>query len=192
MMPLVVSFYTVASGYEAEAREMVASARKFDLRCDVRGERDLGDWRLNCGMKPAYIRNRMLDHPGRPLLWVDADGRFRKKPELFKHLDCDFAAHWRHGSELLSGTLLFNATENAWQLAQAWVKAQAENPRELDQRTLSAVVSSGVVPGLKVYRLPPAYTRIFDGSDMGPEIVIEHMQASRRLAKHDRRTTPDV
>jgi hypothetical protein len=181
MSPVIVSFYTPA--YEAEAREMERTARAFGFFTDVRAVPDLGDWCANCAQKPAFIRDRMRDYPGRPVVWLDADARVRKPPVLLCHLRCDFAAHWRYGVELLSGTMLFNPTPAAMALAERWCEAQQRAPGTWDQQTLQKVVEFGAVDGLKVHHLPPEYTAIFDARLCPPdEVVIEHMQASRRLA----------
>jgi hypothetical protein len=112
-------------------------------------------------------------------VWLDADARVRKPPVLLCHLRCDFACHHRRG-ELLSGTLYFAPTPAATVLAEWWCRAQQVYPGEWDQRVLAKVLPT--VPNLRVHELPASYVRIFDGDDMGPEIIVEHLQASRRLA----------
>jgi hypothetical protein len=181
MVPLIVSFFTPA--YEAEAREMEATAREFGLDTDVRAVPSRGDWTLNCGMKPAFIRSMQLEYPDRPIVWLDADARVRRMPDLFTALDCDFAAHWRYASELLSGTLYLGPTPAAKALVSAWCEAQAKAPGEWDQKTLQRVIESGFPA--RIERLPAEYTAIFDAG-MCDEPVVEHMQASRRLAKIQR------
>ena len=179
MRAIITSFYTHGTGYEAEAQQLESSARAFGLLTDIRGVPNLGDWCHNCAIKPAFIRDRMNDYPHRPIVWLDADARVRQTPELFDNLTCDFAAHWRHGVELLSGTMYFAPTPAAKQLATAWAEAQMRRPGEWDQRVLQDVIET--VPDLVVERLPKEYTRVFDDSKMGVPII-EHMQASRRLA----------
>lgn len=181
MKPIIVCYYTLSTPYEQESLGMEISAREFGLCTDVRGVPNLGDWTLNCGQKPAFIRDRMLDYEGRPVVWIDADARVRAPPVLFEHLpDVDFAAHWRNGTELLSGTIYFGPTPRAWALVQAWCESQQHTPDVWDQRTLQRVIESDAIKGLVTYNLPPEYTRVFDDATMG-EPVIEHTQASRRL-----------
>jgi hypothetical protein len=176
MIPIVV--FLLKPKYAVEARAMDRSARDFGLHTDVREVPDLGDWTLNCGMKPTFIRDRMLDHEGRPVIWLDADARVRKKPNLFYGQTCDFAAHWRDGAELLSGTMYFGPTPLAWKLVTTWCDEQRKTPGVWDQKVLQNVIPS--IAGLDVKRLPSTYTRIFDNDTMG-EPIIEHLQASRRL-----------
>lgn len=181
MLPVVVSYYTPA--YHADAMEMQRTAREFGLFTDVRPVPDLGDWCHNCAMKPAFIRDRMLDYECRPIVWLDADARVRRRPLLFYDQPCDFAAHWRHGSELLSGTLYFGTTPRAWKLAALWCEEQRKTPGVWDQKVLQNVIESGAVEGLNVRKLPATYTAVFDDVKMGTEDewVISHHQASRRL-----------
>lgn len=177
--PIFCSFFT--SEYEADACELLRSCRDFGLDADVRAVPNLGSWARNCGYKPQFIRERILDNPARGVAWVDADARVRQYPALFDSLDCDFAAHWVDGNQLASGTLYFGPTPRAMELVEAWCHEQARCPDELDQRTLQNAIERGDVPDLSIYRLPSGYCRIFDHPKMD-EPIIEHMQASRRLA----------
>jgi hypothetical protein len=143
--------------------------------------------------KSIFVRQEVADPDGnlwkgnRPTVYLDADARVRQYPILFDQLaetDCDFAAHWRGGSELLSGTLYFGATVNALALADKWVEECEAHPDVWDQQCLQNAVDS--MPGLKVERLPFSYCRIFDGQgqdEQGVVPVVEHMQASRRLRR---------
>lgn len=182
MAPIFVGFHA-GPGYAGEARELVRTLEAFGLDHDVRQLPDLGDWTRNCAMKPAFIRDRMLQYPGRPIVWLDADARVRRRPVLFEQLDgVDFAAHWRGGCELLSGTMYFGPTPASRALVVAWCEHQLRTPDVWDQRVLQRVIESGAVEGLVTRKLPAAYTAIFDAG-MCPEEdrVISHHQASRRL-----------
>lgn len=174
MTPIYCSFYTPA--YSAEAQELLLTLGEFNLPADVRSMPDAGSWVKNCGMKAGYVREMMREHPDRPVVWVDADGRVKSYPLLFDSLTCDFAAHWRHGVELLSGTLFFSGTEAATDLADDWIAECRRHPDVWDQKCLEAVVRQ--MPGLSCSRLPPQYTCVFDDPKMGPA-VIEHLQRSR-------------
>ncbi len=176
---IFVSFHT--PNYEGEARELVQTLNAFGLRHDVRPLPDAGSWVKNCARKATFIRDMLDTHTSDSVAWVDADARIVAMPSLFNSLTCDFAAHWRHGAELLSGTMFFAATVNAYRLVNAWVDECQEHPDEWDQRCLSRVVER--INGVTVENLPPEYTAIFDGGMCPPgSEVIRHMQASRRLA----------
>jgi len=178
MLPVFVSFFTET--YATEAAELIRTLDAHRLVYDVRSVPGRGSWVRNCAMKSEFIRDRMLDHPAQPLVWLDSDARVMKSPGLFTDLICDFAAHLKGGSELLSGTMYFGPTPNAWKLVQAWVAECQRSPEVWDQKSLQKVLPT--IDGLEGIILPPNYTAIFDaGMCPAGEEVILHTQASRRL-----------
>lgn len=181
MTPIFVSFFTAGTPYEAEAAELAATLRAFDLPCDIQPLEPQGKWVWNCGMKSMFVRNMMLKHPERSIVWLDADARVRKLPTLLDSLDCDVAFHRRCG-ELLSGTLFFAPTSAAWETVRLWEAACETRPDEWDQRVLDDIVKENV-PVARFGELPASYVQIFDAKDMGDpdDAVILHTQASRRL-----------
>ncbi len=199
MHPIYVSFFTTGSGYEQEARELVKTLDAFALPCDVigiPGAVGQGAWHDNTRLKPAFLRTMLAKHAGRPVVWLDADARVRRYPELFERLGdeggqggCDFAAHWRedpnypHG-ELLSGTLYFSGSQRSIDLVHGWIRDCHANPTHWDQVCLDrAVTEATSCAGLRIAKLPAPYTLIFDTmAHLGPP-VIEHLQASRRLRR---------
>lgn len=180
MRPIFVSYFTTGTPYAEEATGLVETLDKFGLTSDVVGVPSLGSWHLNCGYKPQFMMGMMRKWPGVPLVWIDADARIRRLPKFFNRLgEFDFACHRRGGSELLSGTLYFGPTMWARKLLACWQVECESNPTRWDQVSLDAAVSS--LPLVKVADIPASYVRICDADDMGDEIVIEHLQASRRL-----------
>jgi hypothetical protein len=177
--PLYCSFFTPA--YAEHAAGLVASLDAFGLPHDVRAVEGGGSWVANVNRKAGFLLERMRRHPGRPLVWLDADARVRQRPDLFDSLTCDFAAHWRHGVELLSGTMYWGPTTIARLMCESWQRRCARYPDRWDQVTLDEVVKEWE-GDLKVHPLPASYTRVFDDAKMG-DPVIEHLQASRQLAK---------
>ena len=176
-MPIFVSFFA-GPGYDREAAELVKTLDRFGLQYEVRELPDAGGWEANCGRKPEYLLQMMDAYPGESLVWVDADARIRREPTLFDSLDCDLAAHWKDGTELLSGTLYVGPS--ARPLLESWRDGCRANPGEWDQKVLQQIVE-----GARSYRistLPAEYTAIFD-AEMCESPVIEHMQASRRLRR---------
>ena len=175
-MPLFVSFFT--PDYADDAERLRRSIDAQGLGCDIERVESLGKWEHNCSFKPSFIRNMRRKHPGRALVWIDADAEVVQRPTLFaKQNGTDFACHWLN-EELLSGTLYFAATANATRLMNKWEKLCKENPDTWDQRVLV-----GALEGWKgtARELPGAYCRIFDNphqKDIEP--VILHHQASRR------------
>lgn len=180
MIPLFVSFFT--PDYAPEAAGLVESLHRFGLPCFVQEVPSSGCWTANCARKPSFLLEARKQFPGQPVVWLDADARVRQNPTLFESIPgyVDLAVHYRDGTELLSGTMYWGAGEHATRLLKAWRRDCELNPSLFDQRVLQ-----GLVDGTSRYRvtyLPATYTAIFDARMCGPdEIVIEHMQASRRL-----------
>jgi hypothetical protein len=184
--PLFCSFFT--PDYRQEAEELIATLDAHKLEHDVRPWPDAGDWARNCNQKATFLRNMMLEHEGRPLVWLDADARVVAPPVMFDSLTCDFAAHWLDWSdgrkELISSTLYFGPTPGAWDLLKSWMAASRDWPDVWDQKLLQELAERPRT--LDVVRLPPAYTYIFDISrDRYPNEtpVIKQLQASRRLRR---------
>ena len=132
---MVVSYFT--SEYSAEAP-------LFEACCEAVGQQYLavpfkskGSWRLNCGMKAAFIR-ASLEQFEQPVLWVDIDGRFRLPWDLELEETTDFAAWFiptavmssatrPHGATsqqdgIAAGTMYFNNTDVTKAFLDAWVE----------------------------------------------------------------------
>ena len=182
--PLYVGYYTRGTPYAEEARELAATCCAFGLSLELTAIDDLGGWQRNTQAKAAYLLDRWYAHAseGRGLVYLDADARVRKYPALFDHLDCDFAAHWREGYEMISACMYLGTTAVVESLLLAWVDECALRPNDWDQKCLQDIVERRA--DLRVVRLPPEYNAIFDAG-MCPESewVISQHQASRRYKK---------
>ena len=186
MPPIFIAYYTQGTGYADEAQELAHTLTEFGLDFDVRGVPNLGSWQANTSFKPTFIRNMMLEHEGRQIVYLDADARVRHRPILLiDGMDgIDFAAHWKDGHELLGGTLYFGPGQKSWELVRRWQQECAEHPDVWDQKNLQAVVETGAVVDLSLTRISPPYCLIYDlMASQGPPII-EHLQASRRLKHH--------
>ena len=185
MPPLFVTFFTPR--YAAEADGLRQTLDAFALPHLLQPVADLGSWQLNTQAKSRFVLGVLESHPGKPIVWLDADARVRKYPALFDPPPgCDFAAHWLdNGSckpwELLSGTLYFSGSDASIALAGDWANECEKSPDDYDQLCLDRCVQRAKAAGLKVLYLPPSYTQIFDLMAQHGEPVIEHLQASRRL-----------
>lgn len=183
MIP-VVGFYTVNTPYAQEAQKMVESARSVGL-CSIRvfGVPPRANWYANCQIKLEVLL-QCCQEMDQPFLYVDVDARFEAYPAMFD-LDWssyDIGAHYFKDKELLSGTLWINPTEATKQLLQECIKRFKEAPKAWDQKMLQLVISEQ--SNLRVWKLPPEYTFIYDlsrryyGLHIKP--VITHYQASRK------------
>lgn len=181
MTPHFVAFHT-GGNYGRHVAEMQETAEKFGVVTSVWQLPNLGDWCANCSQKSVFVSFVMNLYPGQPIVYIDADARFRQVPTLLLNMppECDFAAHWLDGNELLSGTLYLSGSVASVELAADWKRRCIAEPNVWDQQHLSAAVTAR--PTLNVINLPESYTRIFDRPGRC-DAVIEHMQASRQA--HD-------
>ncbi len=199
-MITVITFYTPE--YKEEAMELVKTCNNFQLPVKTYPKESKGSWVHNCTMK-AEVIEQALDECQNGVAWVDADGRFRNKPELFDKLeDYDFGCYWipnvwnqsknahlkpwNLGNEALAGgTMYFNNTQLARSLINAWKIESKNNPNRWEQQSLQKVWEEFDNKGLRTLNLPQSYCKVFDCKWFEPQqpIVIEHMQASRKLKR---------
>lgn len=184
-MPIVVSHYTVNTGYEKEVENLRRSLQLHNLDYRIRSIPSLGTWRANSNYCARLVADALDDFPGRDILRVDADAVFNKMPSLFVsgQFDADVAAHvhtWRGNRiEMLGGTIFFRNTKAVRDLAEIWASLCTTGKRSCERNgdLLYELVQASK---LKFVSLPPEYCKIFDLMKDVPNSVIEHFQASRR------------
>lgn len=177
LQPLYIAFHT-GGDYERHAQELIETLDRFGLRHTVWQLPDAGSWTRCCALKSLFVKQSMELYPGSPLVYLDADARVRRKPQLFDRIapDVDFGCHYLDGHELLSGTLYFGGTIGAAEIVNQWHRRCTINPDIWDQQHLQAVVQEG---RFNVLNLPEEYCRIFDRPTPANDVVIEHLQESR-------------
>lgn len=176
--PVVVGYYTPGTGYEVEARQMVASAHRMGLNVDVRPVKDLGGWQRNTQYKARFLRDMVRKYKGRTIVYTDADSRFVRYPELFDRAIEGIAYHLHNGDELLSGTLQIACNDNTARLMDLWVRTCQKSPKLWDQKALAQAVAKWGGP---TEVLPKEYCCIFDSEPRPEAPVVLHYQASRFL-----------
>ena len=201
--PLVVTFYT-DDFYEAHAREMQKTAKAVGLDVEVAKLQDDGNWQKNTHKKAGFLLSRlrsMRESGGtRPLVWVDADARFRAYPTALdkfarsKTADlCVTYVDWdqipegrgsRRGRELLSGTLGLKPTDAVIELLERWVDKNEVTVETniFAQKNIEALLAEEGCK-VKVMELPMDHCQIFDSMGSLGAPVIEHMQASREAKR---------
>ena len=188
---LIVSYYTKNTGYEEEIKNLIASCKKFNLGWDIVGIESRGRWDANCCYKPRFLLEKLKEHQT-PLVWMDADAVFLKKPTLFQTLTCDMALRIApdlpedHPSKMITGTLFLQNRPPVFEIMKLWdsectqmLKGEVE---VWDQIALKQALSKG--PSLKISPLPDPYYMIYDQPYFQKQkAVIAHYQASRLLKK---------
>ena len=180
--PIITSYYTKGTGYETEVEYLKTTLKRFNLENDIVGIPDRGSWHKNTYYKAQFIQRMMNKHPGRPIVFVDADAKMRMNPVLFNDLSYDFACHFHHPrKELLSGTLYFGNTKGARHLVKKWIEENRLHPKtHMPQKNLRAVFDRHKKE-IKWKALPVEYCMIYDShSRYKASPIIEHFQLSRQ------------
>ncbi len=181
----VISYYTKDTPYEQEAKTLINSLQKFDIKYDIVRVVNKGSWVKNCAYKAEFCLSMLSKHKS-PIVWIDCDAVILRYPTLFNELsDYDVAVHYRNRitrpKELLSGTVYFNYTFESLKVIAYWVVECLTDENLWDQKALSRAINK--IDNLKLYTLPASYVKIFDAVDMiceNNEPVIIHNQASRK------------
>lgn len=176
---IVIAYYTRKTGYEEEAKKLVASLEKFNLPYDIEAIDNLGNWQRNTHYKATFLR-KMLDKRKEDLVYLDADAIVRKYPALFDDMDADLAVHIRENIEPLSGTLYLTNNEAIRPFIDDLIVENKRNPEMHDEMIFGKVLDKWK-ERLNIFYLPATYAQIFDLMSNAGEPVIEHFQLSRRL-----------
>lgn len=190
-MPLVVSHYTVNTGYEQEVQKLIGTLKKFNLDYYIEPIESLGSWRYNSNYCSRNVQKAMARYPDRDILRVDADARFERYPKLFEQpeWECVDVGYVRYSfrwcrKELLGGTLYFaNRLHVRW-LVDEWTKlCTVESPHKKNPVLLDHLLKDCFYDKIRVREMPPQYCKIFDHMGNIPKGVIVHYQASRRYKR---------
>jgi hypothetical protein len=188
-MPIIVSHYTVDTGYEKEVENLIASLEKWNLDYIIEPIKSLGTWRANSNYCTRQVRMMLAARGDFDILRVDADAVFQRFPDLFLKDDfkADIAAHIHNfkwcPNELLGGTVFFRNTPEVRRLVDKWVEwSMVEFPLKRNPDLLQQLILSEEFD-INFESLPDEYCKIFDLMKEVKEPVIEHFQASRRFKR---------
>jgi hypothetical protein len=188
--PLVISYHTPDAWYTSHAERLKASLRDFGLESDIECLPDAGSWKACACAKSSFVLRKMQEHPGRPLLWLDADATVERFPAELAGPTCDMAVHYRNGTELLSSTVYFGATPGAREIAARWAHNCRVYPdRKLgDQENLQDAADE---ERYRILRLPADYACIHDTMrHQSSDPVVLQWQASRTGRRRNRLNEP--
>lgn len=183
---IVVAFYTENTPYAEEVQNLIASLKTFNLPMDIVGVPTQGNWDANTHYKAYFIKQMLIRHFPKNILYLDADARVQKYPILFDAADFDVGVVYNNDVEmvLIGSTLYFANNAKVFELVERWVKGCSLNPTAFDQEILQYLLEQKSHDlQLKVRHLPQTYCQIFDLMKHVGDPVIEQFQASRRY-KH--------
>lgn len=192
MSYIVVAYYTEKTGYEIEAQNLIKSLVKFNLPHEVVPIPNQGNWQANTQYKPYFIKQMLLRHFPKDLLYLDVDAIVQREPVLFDHFTYDIGVHYMHNVELISSTVYLANNPRIFALVERWNHGCLMEPSIWDQKILQAAINNSRDLRLKVCNLPPEYCKIYDLMHIIKDPVIEQFQASTRLRKEIDRPQPQT
>jgi len=183
---IIISYYTVGTGYETEIEKLRQSLIKFELPHHIEGIKSRGSWIKNVHYNNELILKAFDMFPDKAIVSLDADAVVERFPALFDTLDCDFAAHfhtWNSGrQELLCSTMYWQGNRTTRKFLEEVIERHRHYPQETQQPGMLGVLKQWE-GRIKFVSLPPQYARIFDLMESVKYPVINQYQASRRFRK---------
>lgn len=185
---MIVSYYTVNTPYEQEAKEFEKSLKDNNItNYKIYPKQSNGSWVANTMIKAETILNAMNEF-NKPILWLDVDCRVKDSLEYFNGLDTDVAIYYLTSKwnphELLSGTIYFGNTDKARDILKKWIEVNKGHVN-WDQKNLQKILD---IYKCKKVIFPDDYIAI-KGLGHFQKVKKEkvfHTQASRRLRKRIR------
>jgi len=181
MSYIIVGYYTENTGYAEESKNLTNSLEKLKLPYDVIAVPNQGSWQANTQYKAYFIKQMMIKHFPKDLLYLDVDAVVHKTPVLFDAVTFDIGVHYMRSTELISSTIYLRNNSKISILIERWITTCLKNPDIWDQKVLQSVINQSKDLFLKVGNLPPEYCKIFDIMAVIQDPVIEQFQASRRF-----------
>lgn len=181
MSYIVVGYYTENTGYAEESKNLVNSLGKLKLPYEIMAVPNHGSWQENTQFKPYFLKQMLIKHFPKDLLYLDVDAVVHKHPAYFDRVNFDIGVHYMRSVELISSTIYLRNNSRIWVLMDRWIQMCIRNPEIWDQKILQSVINQSKDIHLKVGNLPPEYCKIFDLMEVIKDPVIEQFQASRRF-----------
>ena len=186
LMPIVTSHYTVKTPYEDEVKKLINSLEKFKLDYDIELIKSTGWWRGNSNYCAKSILNMLEKYKPRPILRLDADATVEQNLTIFdKKFRPDIGgciykqSKLKPDGEFMGGTIYFGNTDRSREICKMWVDECERHPGHRNGDLLWRIIQRE--KNILFKEMPISYCRIFDFSNMGPDKVIVHWQASRKF-----------
>ncbi len=175
---LLVSFFTEDTEYKNEAAKLSETCNAHKVSHEIYQSKDAGSWEKNTQHKAVVIRDALEKHK-KPILWVDADARVMKHPDMLHTVNIDVMYHYiKEWNEILAGTLYFDYNEKTIAFCKKWIELNStnNNPDGINFQQL-IIQDTTLSKGL----FTKEYCSIFDNPHTRcDQPVIVHTQASRR------------
>jgi len=182
----VVAYFTNDDIYGPCAVRLIESLDNFGMQYDVVEIDNFGSWQANTQFKSKFLKAKLLENPGLPIVYLDIDSEVVRNPTLFSQIETDIAVYYmdhhlykkeRKKNELISSVVYFGNTEGSMTIVEKWIQKCKVDPNTWDQKLLQDIVGDSAL------HLPNEYCTIFDDRFRPKEPVILQHQASRQFRK---------
>lgn len=185
-----VTFYTPGP-YADHALALKQSANALGEDVELFRIEGLTSWHHAVCSKPLFILQQLQACQEDGVLWLDADARFRAKPDfsILENIDvaaCLFQRNKNAPEEVLTGTLYFANNAHVKSFVEQWCintrKWRSANQDTPEQHSLKETLNSDET--IRFLDLPKSWVYIEpDFQELYPDLtpVISHLQASRTL-----------
>lgn len=197
-----ISSFTTGTLYEKIIKNLESDFQKFNLPYHIFEVPDLGEWKANSRQRPLRIKEAMEMFPGENILWVDADARILKYPEVLFHIpqSCHLGVNYLQYSdhygrptdgdkvEILDGTSYYKNDYGIKPFIEEWIERSVIAEKN-HRHVLKEMIDEQIDEELNLFLIPREYCYIAckpDGS--APAVPIDnpaiiHYQASRLARK---------
>ncbi len=199
--PIVVSFYTLGTGYKEEADRLIKELHLFGFEHDIQGIQSFGSWQKNTQYKAKFIAGMLEKYPRRNILWLDVDSSVYQYPDLFDNADFELGVHkidwakYSHGrrkdKQLANAVIYLKNVDKVRRFVHAWIGLNEKQPDRIEMQTMAEVLDKWE-DKLKFHNLPASYCQIYDVMAAEGYPVIEQRQASRQYRNKVGITDPVV
>jgi hypothetical protein len=200
----ILSAFTVGTIYEKVMQDLLLpTILQYGIPYYIVPAKDHGEWAVNSRQRPLYIREAMEKFPGENFVWIDADAKILKYPELLFHIpeNCDVGVHYMDWAdhygrsndkgkiEILDGTSYYKNSDKMKKFCDEWIERSVTAGKN-HRHVLGTMIDERMDEDLNLFILPRDYCYVLnrpDGSQPAVPLtdpVIAHFQASR-LGRHD-------
>ena len=179
------------------------SLEKFNLPHHIFSVKDLGHWAVNSRQRPLYIKQAMEMFPGENIVWIDADARILKNPDVLFHipLSCHLGANYllwedhygritdKDKVEILDGTSYFQNSPEMLKFMDEWIERSVYDGVN-HRRVLGEMIDERIDDNLTMFIIPRSYCYVLttpDGSEpVNPlkDPTIIHYNVSTKARKN--------
>lgn len=183
---IIISMFTKDTPYEKDIDILSRSIDRYNIKYDIIGKDNTGNWIKNTYLKALTIKDAMNKYKI-PVVWIDIDAKLVRYPDFFFNMNGEISYFkFDNYEDILTGTLYFAYTDNCKRIIDDWININSTSDVP-DASNFLYVINKfkrNKDITLKYIPLPVEYVNII-GNDLtkSNNPVIIHNNASKRYGK---------